>query len=140
MVALFHRNMIKLALGVFISAIIGLSQFSTVQAQPVPAYAPVDYTNTPIMLIRFNQTKVYYEQQLYNVISRAFATEPLVHFDVVNFVPANNKGLADGQQNLAKITRSMREIGVPEDRIHLITEPQEDLQYNEVHIFVRPGT
>ena len=54
-----------------------------------PATAPRDHTNTPLMVVRFNQRHVYYQRPLYTAVSRALEVKPSARFTMVSVVPTH---------------------------------------------------
>lgn len=119
--------------------------FTTLAVQPTaaPAYAqatPVG--NKPLMVIRFNQRQVYYENQLFTALDRAVAVKPSVLFEVVSYVPTGRDARASAdlaaraQANLNRVLGSLNEMGVPPSRIQVTTERDGRLKHQEVHVFV----
>jgi hypothetical protein len=96
-------------------------------------------TSGPLVIIRFNQRHVQFEQALYNALSRALQAKPSVMFDIVSYTPmgASARGQQSAQQNLARVVNSMRQMGVPAERISVTHQPQSGIPTSEVHIFVR---
>ena len=97
----------------------------------------------PLMVIRFNQPRIYYEQQLYTAVSRAVGVKPVVLFDLVSYVPTTGHEKLDAQwqatarHNTQAILNSMTEMGVPSSRITTRAQPVRGGEYDEIHVFVR---
>lgn len=97
----------------------------------------------PLVTIRFNQPRVYFDQQLYSAVSKAFSVKPEVEFDVVSYAPStsNTQLDADWQKLAGRNTRSviavMMQMGVPMERIHVTGKAQTGLRYDETLVFVR---
>jgi hypothetical protein len=111
-------------------------------ALPVPAQAVSD-AGEPLVIIRFNQQRVYFDQQLYSAISKAVVIKPEVTFEVVSYAPVTGNAVADknwqavaGHNTRAVIT-AMNGMGVPMDRIHVTGQSQQGLRYDETHVFVK---
>ena len=97
----------------------------------------------PLVIIRFNQQRVYFDQQLYSAISKAVTIKPEVTFEVVSYAPVTGNAVADknwqsvaGHNTRAVIT-TMNGMGVPMDRINVTGQIQQGLRYDETHVFVK---
>ncbi len=103
-----------------------------------PAYAAADHYTVPLVVIRFNQPRVYYERPLYNALKRALQVKPSLRINVINYFPSKHPELVDeAERNLKAVVRSLGEMGIPLSRIGVASEPAPDLDYSEVHIYVR---
>ncbi len=98
---------------------------------------------TPLVVIRFNQPNVYYDQQLYTAISKAVAIKPDLMIDVVSYAPQTSSSSAneDWQELASKHTQrvvaTLQQIGVPSARIHVSGTHQPGIRYDETHVYVR---
>jgi hypothetical protein len=97
----------------------------------------------PLMVIRFNQPRVFFQQPLYTALSRAIEAEPAVRFHLVSYIPQttdarrNQQAQQRAQANLGAVLQQMRQMGVPESQISATTTPDGSLAFDEVHLFVR---
>lgn len=97
----------------------------------------------PLVIIRFNQSRVYYDQQLYKAISQAVAIKPEVMIDVVSYAPETNDPTLDRQWQAAASTHTkqvistLNNIGVPMSRITVSGQRLAGIRSDETHIFVR---
>ena len=97
----------------------------------------------PLVVIRFNQPNVDYEQALFTVVSRALERRPNAAFDLVAVAPsvgsAAQVSLATGKsrRNAEGVLRSLTNMGLPADRITLSATSSPSAQVNEVHVYVR---
>lgn len=106
-----------------------------------PALGNDPYSETPLMIIRFNQPRVDYPRPLYDTLSRALAVKPDATFSVVTVAPraednasqSHNNAIAE--QNTNKVLATMRQIGMPERRIHTSTTT-DMVDASEVRIYV----
>ena len=100
-------------------------------AQSAPAF----------MIIRFNQPRMYFDQQMYGAVAKAVSIKPDVMFEMVAHSPATGNPERDAQwkltseQHLALVTSRMNAIGVPTSRIRTSVRPQSGLSADEVHLF-----
>lgn len=97
----------------------------------------------PLVIIRFNQSRVYYDQQLYKAISQAVAIKPDVMIDVVSFAPETNDTTLDRQWQAAasahtqQVVATLNSIGVPTSRITVSGQRLAGIRSDETHVFVR---
>ncbi len=97
----------------------------------------------PLVIIRFNQTRVYYDQQLYKAIEQAVAIKPDVMIDVVSYAPETNNPTIDRQwqqaasQHTQQVVATLNSIGVPSSRITVSGQAMAGIRFDETHIFVR---
>ena len=97
----------------------------------------------PLVVIRFNQKDVNYEQPLYNAVSRALDRRPKAAFDVVAVAPQSDQQ-AQSSLNRAKVRRyaervlrSLNEMGLPPNRVRLSATTSPNVDSNQVQIYVR---
>jgi hypothetical protein len=99
--------------------------------------------DAPLVIVRFNQPRVYFDQQLYSAISKAVAIKPEVIFEVVSYAPitgneqADKKWQAVAGHNTRAVLTAMNGMGVPMDRISVTGQSQQGLRYDETHVFVK---
>ncbi len=116
-----------------------LRRFVLVLALMVAAFPAIaaDHVTTPLMVIRFNQPRVYYEQPLYNAFNRAIQTKADVQFNVINYYPPQPALKRTADINFQRVLATIQRMGVPKNRLTLRNEAAPDLSYSEVHIYVR---
>ena len=119
------------------------------RAYGIPAPAPVGGAASlvgqrqPLVVIRFNQPNVEYEQALFTVVSRALERRPNAAFDLVAVAPnigsAAHISLATSKsrRNAEDVLRALTNMGLPADRITLSATSSASAQVNEVHVYVR---
>ena len=100
-------------------------------------------TLKPLVTIRFNQPRVYFDKQLYAAVSQAVAIKPDVTFDVVSLAPATGNPQIDAQwqqvasHNTQAVLAVMRNIGVPLGQIRVTGRSQAGLVHDETQLFVQ---
>jgi hypothetical protein len=106
-------------------------------------FQPVNATSqTPLMVIRYNQPKVFYQRQLYNAVARAVAIKSDVVFEVVSFIPGSGQSSRDeaatnrAQQQTAALLKDMTGMGIPPQRIRVTRETAADARQHEIYIYV----
>jgi hypothetical protein len=117
----------------------------TVAPAPSRASAPAapGPNDRPLVVIRFDQANVEYEQPLYTAVSRALERKPSATFTIQAVAP--NAGSAGevavntnaSRQNAENVLRSLTNMGLPADRVSLSASMSPDIQSNEVRVFVR---
>jgi hypothetical protein len=116
-------------------------------AAPAPSRAAVTAApgpgDRPLVVIRFDQANVEYEQPLYTAVSRALERKPSATFTIQAVAP-NAGSAADvavntnaSRQNAENVLRSLTNMGLPADRVSLAASMSPDIQSNEVRVFVR---
>ncbi len=114
---------------------------AAVIAMPAPSFA-VAAGAQPLVTIRFNQPRVYFDQQLYSAIEKAVAVKPEVMFEVVSYAPVTGNAQTDKQwqavagRNTRSVIATMTQIGVPMERIRVTGVSQSGLRYDETQVFV----
>lgn len=97
----------------------------------------------PLMKIRFDRPDVEYAQALYMSINEALERYPQSQFELVAVSPGmgNPARLAiestKARRNAEKVLRNMVQMGVDTRRVKLANLTQDDLQFNEVHLYIR---
>ncbi len=101
------------------------------------------YASKPLVVIRFNQLQVYYEQSLYEAVSKAVAVKPTVMLSVVSAAPSTGNQANDlaWQQNASahtqQVVASLQNMGVPLSRMNISGQRENGLRYDEVRVYVR---
>lgn len=121
----------------------GFSQAPRPVAPRAAAPAPTATDSRPLVVIRFDQPDVAYEQPLYTAVSRALERKPSATFTIMAVAP--NAGSAAqvavntnaSRQNAENVLRSLTNMGLPADRVSLSATMSPDVQSNEVRVFVR---
>lgn len=111
--------------------------FLALMSIALPALAAMDHMSTPLMVIRFNQPRVYYDQPLYGALTRAIEAKPSVHFHIINYYPVQPRAQQIAAQKFSRVMTSIKQMGMPDSRMSIRQEPAPDLNYSEVHIYVR---
>ncbi len=108
----------------------------TAEARPAPTrdYARAEQ-DRPLVIIRFDDPNVQYEQPLYEALSEALERRPNASFEVVAVAP--DAGAASRSRRYAdRVANSMTEMGLPASRLHRSTEGG-GTSAGEVRIYVR---
>ena len=120
----------------------------TPQTPPPPAprggavTAPVP-GQQPLVVIRFDRPNVAYEQPLYQAINRALDRRPSAVFELVAVTPASGGaaqaavGANTARRHAEQVMRSLGNMGLPVDRVHLSATNSLDATSSEVHVYVR---
>jgi len=111
------------------------------RAAPAPAAAKAT-DDRPLVVIRFDQPNVTYDQPLYSAVSRALERKANATFTIMAVSP--NAGTPaevavntnTSRQNAENVLHSLTSMGLPADRISLAAATSPDVQGNEVRIFV----
>ena len=96
-----------------------------------------------LVLIRFNQPTVDYQQQLAQAVGTAVERRPNAEFSVVAVSPASGDPavLAEQQQtaksNADEVKRSLIQLGLSPSRITMANTQAPTAQAPEVHVYIR---
>jgi hypothetical protein len=97
----------------------------------------------PLVVIRFDRTKVPYQQALYHAVSRVLEQRPDAVFDLVAVAPIEG-GTARVALNSSKarrhaeeVLRSLVEMGLPPARVAVSAKTLAGARSPEVHLYVR---
>lgn len=104
---------------------------------PALAAAAADHFTTPLVVIRFNQPRVYYEQPLYTAMNRALQAKPEVRFNIIHYFPPRPALKAQGERQFQRVLGTIRQMGMPESRLNITSQADATLTYSEVHLYVR---
>ena len=115
---------------------------------PQSIQAPIMQTSSPskprpLMKIRFDRPDVDYAQALYMSVNEALEKYPNTEFELVAVSPGmgNPAKLAiestRARRNAEKVLRNMVQMGVDTNRVNLANLTQDEIQYNEVHLYIR---
>jgi len=97
----------------------------------------------PLMKIRFDRPDVDFSQALYMSVSEALQRYPNSEFELVAVSPGmgNPAKLAiestKARRNAEKVLRNMVQMGVDTNRVNLANLTEDDIQFNEVHLYIR---
>jgi hypothetical protein len=96
-----------------------------------------------LVLIRYNQPNVEYEQQLSQAVGSAIERRPNAEFSVVAVSPSSGDPaeLARSQQmareNAEAVKRSLVQLGLSPSRITMANTQTQSAQSPEVHVYIR---
>ncbi|MEQ8967324.1 MAG: hypothetical protein RID91_16035 [Azospirillaceae bacterium] len=97
----------------------------------------------PLVVIRFDDPNVAYEQPLYDAVSQALDARPGAAFELVAVSrntgnPAESALAANDARDRAEaVMRTLISLGLPPDRVYLAASQSADVRSNEVRVFVR---
>jgi hypothetical protein len=97
----------------------------------------------PLMKIRFDRPDVDYSQALYMSMNDALQKYPNSSFELVAVSPGmgNPAKIAiestRARRNAEKVLREMVQMGVDTSNVALANVTKDDIQYNEVHLYIR---
>jgi hypothetical protein len=104
------------------------------------------FQREPLVKIRFNQKRVYFERTLEQAVDKAREIKRNVVFDVVSFEPplnndANRRVEERSKEaflrNVMAVVGSLERQGVPGAQINTRSENSDAVPTQEIHVFVR---
>jgi len=117
--------------------------------ESVPAAAPVANVGVApsvgrlLVLIRYNQPNVEYEQQLSQAVGTAIERRPNAEFSVVAVSPSSGdpaelaKEEESARRNAENVKRSLIQLGLSPSRISVANTQAQTAQSPEVHVYIR---
>jgi outer membrane murein-binding lipoprotein Lpp len=142
-----RQNLITLSLAIKNGEFYGDSLANMAFGEPeAPARerAAEDYLDRQaLVVIRFDDEEVAYEQAVYNAISQVLDRRPQAAFDVLAVAPQLNNetrsslNRAQVRRLAGRVLRSMNEMGLPPNRVSLAATTSHSVDTNEVHIYIR---
>jgi hypothetical protein len=97
----------------------------------------------PLVVIRFDNPNVEYEQALYTAMKGALDRKPDAQFELVAVSPTRGPmgqsalKSAAAKRNADQVMRSLNNMGLPPNRIATSASQSDSAESNEVHIYVR---
>jgi hypothetical protein len=97
----------------------------------------------PLVVVRFDKPDVDYQQAVYQSVSDALEKYPNARFELVAVAPgAGNparKAIEStrSRRNAEKVLRTLTEMGLPAERIDLSAMTNDNIQTNEVQLYIR---
>jgi hypothetical protein len=119
------------------------SLFAAALALLHPAPSHAEPASPALVVIRFNQANVYYDQQLYNAIAQALKVKPQVTFSVVSFAPATGDSAKDAEwirtasRNTQGVVATLRAMGVPQERLRITGQASSAVAFDETRIYAQ---
>lgn len=97
----------------------------------------------PLVVIRFDNPHVEYQQAVYMAVNEAMERYPAATFELVAVNPAMGNAAkvaietTRARRNAEKVLRTLTQMGLTSDRIELSSLANENVSTNEVHIYIR---
>ena len=97
----------------------------------------------PLVVIRFDRPNIQFQQALYNAVSRALERKPNASFDLVAVSPKRGSpaqaalSSTQSKRNAKSVLRTLADMGLPANRVKLSSRASQDVESNEVQIYVR---
>lgn len=108
------------------------------QAETTRSSAPSSQ-NDAVMVIRFNQKYVYFENALKKVVDKVYAIKPNAAYEIQSVVPneSSDTNAKKYLENLRAVVAEFNRLGISKDRISIRTDATDLVKSQEVNIFVR---
>jgi hypothetical protein len=119
------------------------SALPSASAARAEAAAPSGSLGQLLVLIRFNQDDVDYEQQLYQAVSDALDRKPNASFTVVAVAPkaedpaSVGSNVESSQRHADSVKNSLVQLGLQPTRINMSNIASAAAQTPEVHVYIR---
>ncbi|PWR24397.1 hypothetical protein DKG74_08650 [Zavarzinia aquatilis] len=119
-----------------------VSATPTFYEAPPAAEAVLD-DRRPLVVIRFDQPGVAYQQALYTAVSKVLEQRPQTGFDLVAVSPAGGSASEvamnqnKSKQNAQGVLRTLTDMGLPSDRVSVAATTSADAAVPEVRLYIR---
>ena len=96
-----------------------------------------------LVLVRFNEAQVEYEDQMYQAVSTALDRKPDANFTIVAVSPKSNDPAAVGgdieraDRSAENVKSSLIQLGLQPNRISMSNISSDVAQSPEVHLYIR---
>lgn len=106
---------------------------------PCAAGASAD---SPLMLIRFNQPRVYFQEKLTSVVAQVKAAKPQAQYSVVSYAPVTGDDDLDAQWksyaslHTQEVVRALKSAGVADEQLHITGQEKLGIPFDETAIYV----
>jgi len=121
---------------------LGATPASLTAAANTPAAQPLSGPR-PLVVVRFDRPDVDFQQAVYQSVSDALEKYPNAKFELVAVAPgAGNparKAIEStrSRRNAERVLRTLTQMGLGAERIELSAMTNENIQTNEVHLYIR---
>ncbi len=111
--------------------------------QSMPAGSDMGTLGQLLVLVRFNEPQVDYEDQMYQAVSTALDRKPDANFTIVAVSPKSNDPAAVGgdveraERNAENVKSSLIQLGLQPNRISMSSINSDVAQSPEVHLYIR---
>lgn len=110
---------------------------------PSGPIAPAPSSPRPLVVIRFDRADVDFQQPVYQAVSEALDRYPNARFELVAVNPGRGNPAkmaiesSRARRNAEKVLRTLTQMGLPADRVDLSSLTNDNIQNNEVHLYIR---
>lgn len=110
---------------------------------PSGPIAPAPSSPRPLVVIRFDRSDVDFQQPVYQAVSEALDRYPNARFELVAVNPGRGNPAkmaiesSRARRNAEKVLRTLTQMGLPADRVDLSSLTNDNIQNNEVHLYIR---
>ena len=94
-----------------------------------------------VMIIRFNQPNVYFQDSLKKMVSTVSNIKPDAAYDIQSVIPSNREDIGDKyknyNQNLRLVMAELNSLGIPIERVKIDIVDSASVNNHEIRIFIR---
>lgn len=114
--------------------------FASIAPTPYSAYAQVnDHHSVPLVVVRFNEPRIYFKRPMANAVQRALQISPDVGFKVIHYTPGSGSSQTQekAQRDLQSVLKHLYGLGVRQGNVEVHHQKTAGLGHSEVHLYVR---
>ncbi|MEK6745527.1 MAG: hypothetical protein AABY33_00645 [Pseudomonadota bacterium] len=128
-----------LAVSIALTVLLLSSYYSAVKAESRANITSSPSQKDAVLVIRFNQKYVYFENALKKVIDKVYGIKPNAGYEIQSVIPndGNDGNAKKYLENLRNVVAEFNRLGIPKERISIRTDVTDLVQSQEINIFVR---
>ncbi len=128
-----------LAVSIALTVLLLSSYYSVVKAESRANITSSPSQKDAVLVIRFNQKYVYFENALKKVIDKVYGIKPNAGYEIQSVIPndGNDANAKKYLENLRNVVAEFNRLGIPKERISIRTDVTDLVQSQEINIFVR---
>lgn len=128
-----------LAVSIALTVLLLSSYYSVVKAESRTSITSSPSQKDAVLIIRFNQKYVYFENALKKVVDKVYGIKPNAGYEIQSVIPndGNDANAKKYLENLRSVVAEFNRLGIPKERISIRTDTTDLVQSQEINIFVR---
>ncbi|MEQ1705726.1 MAG: hypothetical protein ABL867_07125 [Rickettsiales bacterium] len=128
-----------LAVSIALTVLLLSSYYSVVKAEGRTNITSSPSQKDAVLIIRFNQKYVYFENALKKVVDKVYGIKPNAGYEIQSVIPndGNDANAKKYLENLRSVVAEFNRLGIPKERISIRTDTTDLVQSQEINIFVR---
>lgn len=141
-----NNTLIMAAIGLFFVAIFAVYPVATAQAASSSAKTSSQESSDAsladaVMIIRFNQKNVYFQDSLKKMVEVVSSVKPDAEYYIQSVIPADKEDIGYKykiyNQNLRLVVAGLNQLGIPIERVKVDITDSDSISDHEIRIFIK---